>query len=85
MYGFGVRFGERLDSVTQLCLDNGMSTTTSTLSAYTVRQYADNLSRFSAESAERQIAAHVERGDFNAADAKRVADVAAFYRRFGAA
>lgn len=62
-----------------------MTATASTLSAHTVRQYADNLSRFSAESAERQIAAHVQRGDFNTADAARVATATAFYRRYGTA
>mgnify|MGYP001435528576 CR=1 FL=1 len=60
-------------------------TTNTTLSAHTVRQYADNLSRFSAEAAERQIVAHVQRGDFNPADAERVAAVSAFYRRYGTA
>lgn len=58
-------------------------TTTAKLSPYEVRHYATNLSAFSAEASDRQIALHVERGDFGADDAKRVADCTSFYRRFG--
>jgi len=58
-------------------------TTTAKLSPYEVRHYATSLSAFTAEDGDRQIALHVERGDFGTDDAQRIVDVTAFYRRFG--
>lgn len=53
--------------------DDTQDMTERTLSPHAVRFYADNLSRFPADSVARQLTIHVQHGDFTSADATTIA------------